>query len=778
MQVQKRDGKVVGFDVFKIIDAVKKAMSETIAGVDYQLASNIGCLVESWVKFENRVVSVEEIQDRIELELMASNRKDVAKTYILYRSNRGLTRVKSPLIYKLLDDDFISKYKHRESNMQPLGEFVYYRTYSRFLPEEKRREYWYETVRRAVEYNCSLVPTTKEEAQKLFDNMYNLKQFLSGRTIWVGNTEVSKQYPMSNFNCAFQVIDDFDSFVELLYLLLLGCGVGVRILKSDIAKLPSVRTDFKVIHKDYVPVDKSSRAENTSLQFNNQIAMITVGDSKNGWVDALKYFLSIVSEPHYHMIDTIVFDYDHVRPMGEKLKTFGGRASGHDALKDIFKKITKTFKNKQNPAKIKLTPLDCLDICNIIGEGVIVGGTRRTAEIALFDSDDEDCINAKSELYKQIEGQWIVDEDIIHRSMSNNSIYYKEKPTREKLHWQMEKMRYSGEPAFINEESAKKRREDFKGVNPCAEILLDSKGMCNLTTVNVMGFVKDGVLDVSGLFEAQRLSARVSYRMTCVDLELPKWNVVQQRDKLIGCSLTGWQDMVNATNMTFDQQKWLLEELRSIAKTSANEYAKALKQNAPLLVTTVKPEGTLSQLPVVSSGVHYSHSPYYIRRIRVNAKDPIVQVCEELGYSIRPEVGQDILTCKTKVVEFPVKAPDGVTKYDVSAIQQLENYKMFMNHYVDHNTSITIHVREHEWEEVEQWMWDNWDDVVAVSFLSLDDSFYELLPYEAITEEEYNKRQAEMRPFIPSLISKYEVEETELEMDADPSCSNGICPIK
>ena len=301
--------------------------------------------------------------------------------------------------------------------------------------------------------------------------------------------------------------------------------------------------------------------------------------------------------------------------------------------------------------------------------------------------------------------------------------------------------------------------------------------MCNLTTNNVMAFVKDGVLDTIGLYEAQRLSARAGYRMTCVELELPKWNIVQQRDKLIGCSLTGWQDMVNATGMTKSEEKLLLQELRDVAKSSASEYAKALKQKEPLLVTTVKPEGTLSCLPVVSSGIHYSHSPYYIRRIRVNAKDPIVQVCEELGYPIKPVVGQDIETCKTKVIEFPVKAPEGITKYDVSAIEQLENYKMFMENYVDHNCSITVHVRENEWNNVEQWVWDNWDDVVAVSFLSLDDNFYELLPYEAIDEEEYLKRKKEMRPFIPSLISKYEVEETQTEI-IDTECASGSCPIR
>ena len=408
----------------------------------------------------------------------------------------------------------------------------------------------------------------------------------------------------------------------------------------------------------------------------------------------------------------------------------------------------------------------------------MVGGVRRTAEMVIIDESDTECIEAKSNLYKQEDGKWSVNKELIHRQMSNNSIYYTEKPSRERLKWNIEKMRYSGEPGWINAEAAGKRRPNMNGVNPCGEILLDSQGLCNLTTVNVYAFVKeDGTLDEKSLLDAQKLSARAGYRMTCVELELPDWDRVQQRDKLVGCSLTGWQDMVNAIKLTKEEEADLLKKLKKVAKDAVADYAKELGQNEPLLVTTIKPEGTLSQLPSVSSGVHYSHSPYFIRRVRISSDDPLVKVCEELGYPVLPEVGQSIENCTTKVVEFPVKAPEGKTKYDVSALEQLENYKMFMENYVEHNCSITVHVRDHEWEDVENWVWDNWDSVVAVSFLPLDDSFYELLPYEAIEKEEYEKRVNEMKPFIPSLISKYEKEETELDIGND-GCETGICPVR
>ena len=784
IKVLKRNGSITNFDIDKIITAITLCMAETKESIDKTLANNIAKEIESELQTYSNPISVEIIQDLVEKYLMDSPRKMAAKRYILYRYERDKsrdTRIKRT-DSRLLSDEFISRYKHRPNPMKQLGNFVYYRTYSRWLPEEKRREYWWETVRRAVEYNCNLVPTTKAEAEKLYDNIFNLKQFLSGRTFWVGNTEVAKNYPMSNYNCAFTIIDDFDSFKELFYLLMIGSGVGVRILKEDIKKLPKIRTNFDIIHEDYTAISIGNREDNTSLEFShNDKVRIIIGDSKEGWVQALDYYLKVLYSNEYRNINTIVINYNNVRPKGEKLKTFGGTASGYTSLKNMFIKITSVISKRgvlSRKSYTHLHPIDCLDIANIIGENVVVGGVRRTAEIVLIDADDQECIEAKNNLYKQIDGQWIVDNDIIHRQMSNNSIYYTNKPSKQQLKWQLEQMRYSGEPGWVNETAGKKRRSNMNGVNPCGEILLDSKGLCNLTTVNVFSFItKDNTIDYDGLYEAQKLSARAGYRMTCTELEISRWNYIHKRDKLLGCSLTGWQDMVNASGISRKEEKEILRKLRSIAKTSANDYADEIGENRPLLVTTIKPEGTLSQLPTVSSGVHYSHSPYYIRRVRINSDDPLLKVCKELDYPIYPEVGQDMETGNTKVIEFPVKAPKGITKYDVSAIKQLENYKLFMENYVDHNCSITVHVREHEWKEVEEWVWSNWDDIVALSFLSLDDNFYELLPYEAIDEEEYIIRCERLRPFLPNLISKYEKEELSYDI-GDSSCDNGVCPIR
>ncbi|MEA1940133.1 MAG: ribonucleoside-triphosphate reductase, adenosylcobalamin-dependent, partial [Candidatus Caldatribacteriota bacterium] len=640
-----------------------------------------------------------------------------------------------------------------------------------------RREYWWETVRRAVEFNCALVKTTQREAELLYDNVFHLRQFLAGRTLWTGGTKVSLKYPMANFNCSFTIIDNFSTFKDLFYLLMIGSGVGVRVLKADVEKLPKIRTDIKIIQESYSPLPKDKREDLTSITFESNTAHIIVGDSKEGWVESLDYYLGILYKKEYREIKNIIFNYNYVRPKGEKLKTFGGTASGYESLREMFSKIDKIVKMNSYGNQKKLRTIDCLDISNIIGQNVVVGGVRRTSEVVLFDKDDQGILNAKNDLYKQIDGKWIKNEAIDYREMSNNSIFYTSKPTREKLAWHVKQMRYSGEPGFMNAEAAAKRRPNLQGANPCMEVLLDRNQMCNLTTVNVLSFVQNGKLNRKGLFEAQRLSLRAGFRMTFLDLELDQWDIRQKRDRLVGCSLTGWQDMVNATKITKEKESELRKKLRDIAHQEEESYAKQLGVEPPLLATTVKPEGTLSQLPTVSSGVHYSHSPYFIRRVRINANDPLLKVCEELGYDIKPENGQTEENCRTKVITFPCCAPEGKTKNDVSAIEQLENYRSFQKEYTDHNTSITVHVKDDEWKEVEEWLWNNWDDVVAVSFVSLDNSFYAQMPYEAITKKEYEKRAKEMLPFIPSLISKYEKEETEIDI-GDESCANGACPIR
>ena len=776
IKVTKRNSVSEEFKPKKIKDAVLSAFRDCgeVGEVEIGIADDIAMQIADRIEGSN-IVAIEDIQDLVEELLMQSNPK-VAKKYILYRETKQAERRKGVFKKTTIPAEVISELKHEPSKLTPLGSFVYSRTYSRFLPALSRRETWLETCIRAVEYNTSLAETPMEEKIELLKNMYRLKQFLSGRTLWIGGTEIAQEFPLSNFNCAFEVVEKFSDFKDMFYLLMLGAGVGVRIMPKDVTKLPPVRK-VKVRHMPYEVKEKSERVEYTSVIFDKfNEATVVVGDSKEGWAESIEVFFRLLSDKQYKKVTQITVDYSNIRDRGERLVRMGGTASGPQVLQKMFVQISKMI-DKKPGSLVKLETIDVLDIANHIGECVVMGGVRRTAEMAMIDPEDKACIEAKSEIYKAVNGEFKVNNDLVHRQLSNNTIIFNEKPSREYLHEVIEKIKRTGEPGFLNKEAAIKRNPNFKGTNPCGEILLDSKQVCNLTTVNVMAFVEDGKLDLEELMNAQRLSARAGYRMTMLELELPEWNEKQNRDHLLGCSLTGWQDMVNACNYTKEKEVALLKLLKHAAKEAACEYAKELGTGEPLLVTTVKPEGTLSQLPTVSSGVHYSHSPYYVRRVRVSSSDPLVKVCEELGYPIHPEVGQEIETARTKVVEFPVKAPDGRTKKDATAIEQLENYIMFMDNYVDHNCSITVTVKEHEWDEVEQFIWDRWDEVVAITLLADFDSVYDLLPYEEITEEEYEQRKQDMKPFQSGLIQKYESIPSEEDL-LETGCESGICPIR
>jgi len=780
MEVIKRDGKKVTYDGSRIILAIQKAMSD-LGEIDQEISEKIEeDIVAKMLAFDS-AWSVEEISDEVENQLMEHKLFAVAKAYIYYRSRQKDER-KHAKEYKYLSNEFLSTYKHKKPPMTELGNLVFYRTYSRYIKELNRREYWNETVARVVDYNIGLAPWESRdkavrEAELMFDNVFNLRQFPSGRALWSGGTKTSYTNPISQFNCAFSVFDNFDIVKDITYLLMLGVGFGFSVEKQYVDDLPLVRGNLNVMHQVFSPVKKKARKETTEYNITGNVIEIIVGDSKIGWASAIDILTKCFYSVEFREVEHVWVNYNNVRPFGEPLVTFGGTASGHEALQVILEKLSSVM-SKDNDGYKKLEPVDAMDIATIIAEGIVVGGVRRSAEMCLSSDKDEAMMNAKMDLYVQgDDGVWNVNDKILHRMMSNNSTAYWEKPTLEELMERFEIIKHSAENNFFNMEAAKKRKSNVKGTNPCGEILLDSNSFCNLTTINCMAFVEDGVLNRDTLLLAQSLSARISYRVTIPTLELPKWDNTQKRDRLLGLSLTGYQDMVNATNMSIEEQKQLLNDLRDTGRNSADNYAISLGMSLPELTSTVKPEGTLSQLPTVSSGVHFSHSPFYVRRVRVNASDPLVSVCTELGYPIYPEVGQDAETCRTKVIEFPVEAPSGRTKYDVSAIEQLEIYKMFMEEYVEHNASNTISVRPDEWEGVVQWVYENWDTIIGVTFISLDDSFYKLLPYEAITEEEYNERKDNMKEFNPDLLLKYEVKLFDEDL-LDDDCSTGVCGVR
>lgn len=489
MEIVKRNGKLVEFDGDKIFNAINKAANETEAGVDYELAREIADNIEDELQDLDFIADVEYIQNLVEDYLMQSDRRDIAKTYILYRAKRNELRGSNKYSkYQFLSDDFLSKYKHKDDPFPTeLGKFVYYRTYSRPIPEENRRERWWETVARVVDFSSTLelnarkrqgqvidnciISGIKKEAEKIYDMMYNLKLFPSGRSLWIGNTPASYLYPLSNFNCSFITMDSLDKFLEMFFVLMLGTGVGASVEKTYIEKLPKINSNIEIIHKDYTPVPKNQRKEHTELKMKSPVALeLTIGDSKFGWSKAMEMYLDVISSKQYQDIEILLINYDNVRKAGEILKTFGGRASGHIAIKAMFEKIDKIFKDKRDKNSQQwqvIKPIDALDIATIIAENVVSGGVRRSALIIFCDEDEEEVLEAKSNLYYQnSNGNWQSNDKILHRMLSNNTVLYKEKPSREDFHKHFELMKVSGEPAMANMQEMIRRRPDAQGGNP------------------------------------------------------------------------------------------------------------------------------------------------------------------------------------------------------------------------------------------------------------------------------------------------------------------------
>lgn len=794
-----------------------------------------------------------------------------------------------------LSNEFLAKYPNFPAHMNAIGTFVYLRTYSRYLPKEQRRETWKETVTRAVQYNVDLlrkhveennIPMTRNElvaeAEAWFDSMFNLKQFLSGRTMWVGGAEggVADKFPLGNFNCSFTTIESWDDLADHFYLLLVGTGVGFKHTFKMADNIAPVRDNFTVTHKEYEDLySMGVREANTNVYFSreNDKATIMVGDSKEGWVESLRFFFDLITNKNYEHIEQIHFVYDYVRPNGAKLHTFGGTASGHVPLMEMFSNFEKTIKNEIDPtlapperlhgSYVKLRPIHVLDFGNFLGNNVVVGGVRRTAEIFLIDGmEDVESIFAKyglngfwtEEMFErhdaimaeadrlglkvpesarnagirkhgvsvdgitkqfdnETEAKAYAEETggfymfpmnlgtgFHHRRMSNNSVAFKTKPEKELLHFIFLMMKAEGEPAFINlEELARRRfrqlgitnptREQMEdameklGMNPCAEILLWTYGVCNLTTIDVSKFVKNGKLDRKGLLEAQRRSSRAGLRMTLVELELPHWSKRQQIDRLLGLSLTGWKDAMGQLGFSREQEAKLLRDLRKAGREEADAYARKLRVTTPLLTTTVKPEGTISQVAGgVSSGLHYAHSEYFIRRIRIASQDPLAKAVQaHEGWTVNAEVGtegetreEQLKNARTLVIDFPVYSGADVTKDDVDVDEQFDTYFMFQEHYSEHNSSNTITVKPHEWERAEERVWSGWDNFVGVSFLAHDGGSYFLAPYEKCDQETYEKLKEQMQDFDINILAQFEVGSTEDFDIGQDGCESGICPVR
>lgn len=678
----------------------------------------------------------------------------------------------------LLSEEFLSVWQDRVPKYKgTMCEPVLERTYLRYREDVNRRETWAEAVQRVVEYVFSLYsgPEPRESlipiAERMYRKIFNFKLFPAGRTLWVGGSEASKKCGEANMNCSFTAVDSLLVFSEIFHLLLCGCGVGLSVEDRYISKLPSLYGRKAVYHENFeadFPGRDRPGAEHTTVDRITGGLVITVGDSKEGWSSALSHFLQAYTNT---VVKFISIDYREVRGKGTRLKTFGGFAPGPSGLKDMFTKLTAMLDGFDGD---RLSSTQVMDIANIIAKNVVIGGNRRSSEIVLSDSGDTAFIEAKSP------------ENFAanpHRIMSNNTVVFREKPSKDELLKVFERIKFNGEPGFLNIKAAELRRPNMKGVNPCSEILLDSKGFCNLSTVVVTSHIKNGVLDLQDLLDSVRLATRIGVCITNIDISLPDWDRVQKRDRLVGVSMTGFMDAVDTLDIAFDSPEAIdiLRSMRQAANEEATNFAYEMRIPRPLLVTAVKPEGSLSNLPTVSPGIHRAYAPFYIRRVRYSDTDPVAKALTIKGMKPIPDPQKP----ERLIFEFPVKSATKIASEDESALSQYRRYLTFMRHYVDHNASCTLTFdAEKEIDEIVDAVYENWEDTVAVAWLpkyiaKSDEKPYPYMPYEAITEEEYNDRMS-VHPDLTDLhdlVDRIESGSYEYELD-ESDCQSGSCPIR
>lgn len=611
--------------------------------------------------------------------------------------------------------------------------------YSRFIPDEHRRETWEETVNRLFGYLDTKVQLEETERTDLRNAVLNLEVMPSMRLLMTAG-EACERDNISAYNCSYLAVNNKRSFSEALYILMNGTGVGFSCERQEISRLPAIPDTLKEVED-----------------------VIVVGDSKLGWAKAFKKLLSSLWEG-----DIPKVDYSRVRPAGARLKTFGGRASGPEPLKRLFDFVVSTFKEARGR---KLTSIEVHDTMCMIGEIVVVGGVRRSALISLSNLTDRRMREAKM-------GAWYNDNP--HRGLANNSVAYTEKPDSETFmeEWLSLVKSKSGERGMFNriaaqDQAAKwgRRSRDLSyGTNPCSEIILRDKQFCNLTEVVVRA--EDTASTLARKVRFATILGTIQSTLTDFQFLSEDWKKNTEEERLLGVSLTGIMDNSLLNNARPDLPI-ILEELREIARDTNEEFAERIGVAPSASITCVKPSGTVSQLVDSSSGIHARHAPYYIRRIRMDKKDPIYNFLRARGVAVEDEVFRPD---STAVFSFPMKAPEGAIFRDTySAIEQLELWLIYQRHWCEHKPSVTISVKDEEWPEVGGWVWKHFDELSGVSFLPHSNHTYQQAPYEDCTKEEYEALLA----VTPQEVDWNEFFENEDNTEGSQTlaCTGGSCEI-
>lgn len=753
--IQKRDGSTRPFQKEKITIAIHKAM---LAGGEGSFADAASVaervydeVLRITAKHRTFVPTVEGIQDTVEKELIMAGYANTAKAYILYREKRARIRARGitvPAKVKNLAKD--SKKFFRNS----LGEFVYYRTYSRWIAREHRRETWIETVDRYIRFMKENLgeSLTAAEYDEVREGILKHEAMPSMRLLQFAG-RAARKTNVCAYNCSFIAPESFQDLAEIMYVSMCGTGVGFSVESRNVEKFPQIEPQAGVTLPGF-----------------------TVPDSKEGWADAL-----VLGMKTWAAGKDITFDFSLLRPAGARLRTMGGKSSGPEPLRRLLAFTREKMLARQGR---RLRNIDVHDIICMIGDCVVSGGVRRSAMISLSDLDDRDIRDAKK-------GQFYINEP--QRMLSNNSAVYTRRPSNAEFldEWVALMNSGSGERGIFNRGSLARtlparRLKVFKeykgyldpsgsaitgpiGTNPCGEIILQSKQFCNLS--EVVARAED---DEAALLRKVRLATILgTYQasLTYFPYLSKEWKEHCDRERLLGVSITGQWDCPAV------RDEKVLERLKEEAIKVNEEYAKRFGTNASTCITCVKPSGTLSQMVDCSSGMHPRHAPFYIRRIRISATDTLFKMLKDQGVPYHPEVGQSEENATTYVLEFPVKAPEGsVFKDDLSAIDQLEHWKLVKRHYTEHNPSVTISVGEDEWIGVANWIYANWDIVGGLSFLPRDNHVYQLAPYEAITEARYHELITRFASIDYSKIITYEKAD-ELDLKKELACAGGVCEI-
>ena len=627
-------------------------------------------------------------------------------------------------------------------------EFIHLSRYARWNEDTGRRETWQQTVSRYFDFMQEHLKKNNDTdisdiRPQLEQAVLNLDIMPSMRALMSAGTALERDN-VAGFNCSYVAVDTPRAFDETLYILMCGTGVGFSVERQYINKLPDLPEDL-----------------------HQTDTVIKVADSKIGWAKAYKELLSLLYAGQIPQ-----WDLSNIRPHGARLKTFGGRASGPAPLDDLMQFTVNMFTDAITKNQRKLVSIDCHDLMCKIAEVVVVGGVRRSALISLSNLSDERMRNAKS-------GSWW--EHSQHRALSNNSVAYTDSAEmgafmREWLSLYDSK---SGERGIFNRQAAEKqaakngRREDYKdfGCNPCSEIILRNKQFCNLTEVVVRA--DDNWSTLSNKVELATILGTFQATLTNFRYLTKAWKDNTEEEALLGVSLTGIMD--NKLLSTSALLATNLETLKNRAVAMNEGWSANLGIKQSVAVTCVKPSGTVSQLVDSASGIHTRHSDYYIRTVRADKKDPIAQLMVDQGVYHEDDITKPE---HTLVFYFPIKSPKGsLTRKDLTALEHLEIWKTYQNHWCEHKPSATISIKEHEWLDVGSWVWNNFDDISGVSFLPYADHSYQQAPYQEITAKEYKEWQKKTTSNIDwDLIKEYEKEDMT-ENTKELACTAGACEI-